>query len=309
MPISSEEVRAQALALGWDDVGITQATIPDADITSYRSWLEKGQHAGLTYMENDLREAPGRLLPGAKSAILCITHYKQAATPPRPDAGIIAAYARGRDYHNLHRRRLKAFIRWLEERAGVSGIAIGFSDSKPLLEKALFVQAGLGWFGKNTLLIHRRFGTFTLLSGILTTLALPSPPPIDTRIPRCGVCQRCLDACPTQALIAPYQIDAARCLAYQLIESKEAIPHEIAANNPGYAFGCDICQNVCPHNVRPPLGSCPELQPESGNGAYLTWEDIEALEKNPEKLYGSPLQRRGVAGLRHTLQTLLPPTG
>jgi epoxyqueuosine reductase len=180
-PLSAEDVRIQALALGWDDVGITSATIAAADQQAYRAWVAEGQHGALAYMENDLRTAPGQLLPGAKSAILCITNYKQTKQPLSADAGLIASYARGRDYHNIHHKRLKALIRWLEARTWQTGIAVGFSDSKPLLEKALFVQAGLGWFGKNTLLIHRRFGTFTLLSGLLTTLELPFPPLMDTR--------------------------------------------------------------------------------------------------------------------------------
>lgn len=304
LPISAEEVRLQALLLGWDDVGVTNAAISEEDVGAYRSWLSEGRHGELAYMENELRTAPENLLPGAKSAILCITNYKQEKSPLQHGKGLIAAYARGRDYHNIHRKRNKKMIRWLEERSGQRDIAVGFSDSKPILEKALFVQAGLGWFGKNTLLIHRRFGTFTLLSGILTTLELPFPSLLDTRQARCGQCRRCLDACPTQALISPYRLDAARCLSYHLIESKEDIPDDIAARNPGYVFGCDICQDVCPHNVRSPLSQCPELHPLQGNGPYLTEEDIDLLAKEPEKLYGTPLNRRGVAGLRLSLKRL-----
>ena len=195
-------------------------------------------------------------------------------------------------------------IRWLEERAGETGIAKGFSDSTPILEKALAVQAGLGWFGKNTLLIHRRFGTFTLLSGLLTTLELPFTT-LAARLPRCGTCTRCLDACPTQALISPYQLDANRCLSNHLIESKEPLPASIRDKNPGYAFGCDICQDVCPHNQRTPLSLCEELSPSSGLGAYLSVEKLETLL--PDDLNGTPLKRRGIEGLRHNLSEEAPP--
>lgn len=302
--ITSEEVRLQALAIGWDDVAITDPVIPAADIADYHSWLERGDHGTLSYMENDIRTAPERLLPGAKSVILCVTNYKQEKLPLRSDAGLVAAYARGRDYHRLHRQRLKALIRWLEHRSGSVGIAVGFSDSKPILEKALFVRAGLGWFGKNSLLIHRRFGTYTLLAGLLTTLELPIPPPLNTRVARCGPCRRCLDACPTNALVTPYQVNATRCLSYHLIESKEPIPPHITVKNPGYLFGCDICQEVCPHNVRSPLTTTADFSSERGVGPYLTAADLEELRHHPDRLHGTPLQRRGVDGLIHTFSSL-----
>lgn len=298
--ISVEEVRAKALELGWEDVGITSASIPEEDIHSYLDWIKEGYHGDLAYMEKQIRCYPQELLPEAKSALLFITYYKQPRHPFRADAGLIASYARGRDYHRVHRKRLKRFITWLEEKSGRSGVARGFSDSTPILEKALAVQAGLGWFGKNSLLIHKKFGTFILLSGILTTLEFPHEVK-STRIPRCGTCQRCLDACPTQAFVAPYHLDASKCLSYHLIESKESLSEEIRKKNPGYAFGCDICQDVCPHNARKPLSICSDFAEDSGIGAYLTLEDISQLEQAPEELHGTPLQRRGVKGLKNTL--------
>ncbi len=303
--ISFEELREQALALGWDDVGVTTPQIPEDDITAYREWIADGLHADLAYMENDLRCYPDRLLPGAKTAVIFVTYYKQEQLPFRSDAGVVASYARGRDYHNVHHSRLKKMIRWLEERTGLQDIARGFSDSKPLLEKALAVRAGLGWFGKNTLLIHRRFGTFTLLSGLLTTLELHYAKVVDERLPRCGVCTRCLDACPTQALVTPYKLDANRCLSYHLIESKGPIPEDIQEKNPGYAFGCDICQDVCPHNQRKAVSENMDFTSTQGIGGYLTPQTVEAIEANPEELFGTPLKRRGAKGLRYTLDTLM----
>lgn len=300
--ISFEEVQQKALSLGWSDVGITPARISEADIKSYLEWIEKGQHADLAYMENRLRCYPEQLLPGAKTAIIFVTYYKQEKMQSG-DAGLVASYARGRDYHHLHRKRLKKFILWLEERCGEKGIAKGFSDSTPVLEKALAVQAGLGWFGKNTLLIHRKFGTFTLLSGLFTTLEIKETA-LEMRLPKCGSCNRCVDACPTQALIAPYQLNAAKCLSYHLIESKNEIPEEIQRKNPGYIFGCDICQDVCPHNSRKPLSDAPEFLPSQGSGAYLTKENLQHLKDHPEELFGTPLQRRGVDGLSYTAHTL-----
>lgn len=295
--ISFEELRDQALRLGWNDIGITAASIPQEDIQAYRAWIENKYQGDLAYMEKQLRCYPEQLFPGAKTAIIFVTYYKQPKQEFVENAGLIASYARGRDYHHVHRKRLKKFIQWLEERSGQAGIAKGFSDSSPILEKALAVQAGLGWFGKNTLLIHRKFGTFTLLSGLLTTLELPYTM-LSLRLPRCGSCQRCIDACPTKAIVSPYQLDAARCLSYHLIESKKTIPEEIVKQNPGYIFGCDICQDACPHNFRTPVSQTEEFNPEQGMGIYLDSAKIQELQNRPEKLFGTPLQRRGAAGLR-----------
>lgn len=301
--VTFDALRERVLGLGWQDVGVTQAQVSEENITAYRQWLADGCHDKLAYMENEMRCFPQMFFPGAKTAILCVTYYKQELLPFRRDAGLIASYARGRDYHHLHRKRLKKLTSWLELQAGEEGIAKPFSDSAPVLEKALAVQAGLGWFGKNTLLIHRRFGTFTLLSGLLTTLEF-SFAKRELRLPRCGVCRRCLDACPTQALVSPYRLDATRCLSNHLIESKEPIPEQIQERNPGYAFGCDICQDTCPHNWKTPLSDTAEFAPEQGMGPYLTLEKLQEIEAAPEKLFGTPLQRRGAAGLRHTSDRL-----
>lgn len=302
--ITLEEIKEAALRLGWDDAGATDATIPEEDIQSYREWIGEERHGDLAYMENQIRCYPEQLLPGAKTAVLFISYYKQEQQPFRSDAGLIASYARGRKYQNVHHRRLKKFIHWLEERSGQAGIAKGFSDTTPILEKALAVRAGLGWFGKNTLLIHRKFGTFIFLSGVLTTLEITGKV-IGMRLPRCGSCTRCIDACPTQAFVSPYKLDARKCLSNHLIESKKELPEEISKKNPGYIFGCDICQDVCPHNVRKQSSQSEDFSPENGIGAYLTLPQLHEISDSPEKLHGTPLQRRGIKGLLHTAEKLL----
>lgn len=301
--ISFDDIQSIAKNIGWDDVGIAPAIIPEEDVAAYRKWIVEECHGSMKYMENDLRCYPEKLLPGAKTAIIFVTHYKQRQEPFKKGAGVVASYARGKDYHHLHRKRLKKFIAWLEEKTGLKEIAKGFSDSTPILEKSLAVQAGLGWFGKNTLLIHRRFGTFILLSGVLTTLEITTTlTPL--RLPKCGSCTRCIDACPTKAITSPYHLDATKCLSYHLIESKSEIPIEIQEKNPGFVFGCDICQNVCPHNIRPQISIHAEFSPESGLGPYLDENDIARIEEQPEKLFGTPLQRRGAAGLKYNLQLI-----
>jgi len=302
--ISLEAIRNKAFELGWDDVGITDASIPDADIVAYKEWIQQGLSADLSYMENQIRTDPKNLFPDAKSAIIFVSYYKQEKEPFKAGKGVIASYARGKDYHGVHRKRLKKFIAWLEEASGQKDICKSFSDSSPVLEKALAVKAGLGWFGKNTLLIHRKFGTFTLLAGLFTSLELPTTTALNLRLPRCGTCTRCLDACPTQALITPYKLDAARCLSYHLIESKKMVPEEIVKKNPGYVFGCDICQDVCPHNVKKDFSKAEDFSPKLGLGSYLDADKLKVIQAHPEKLFGTPLQRRKTEGLAYNLNLL-----
>ena len=279
------EIRSKALELGWNDVGITDAVIPEDDINAYFSWVKNSYHGDMSFMENELRCYPDRFFPEAKTAIIFVSYYKQKEMPFRSDTGLVASYARGRDYHIVHRKRLKKFTKWLEETTGDS--SIGFSDSSPILEKALAVRAGLGHFGKNTLVIHPKFGSFILLSGILTTLTLPTTN--NTLRSRCSSCQKCLQACPTGALKTPYCLDAKRCLSYHLIESKKPIPKNISKKNPGYIFGCDICQRICPFNKNTKPATEKDFSPESGVGAYISEKDIL---NNPKKLYGTSLKRK-----------------
>lgn len=301
--ISLEDIQKKASELGWDDVGITSATIPEEDIAAYEQWVKKKFHAEMGYMENPIRCNPEQFFPGAKTAILFVSYYKQEKVAFQKNHGIIASYARGRDYHNVHRKRLKKFIHWLEEISGQKEIARGFSDSAPLLEKALAVKAGLGWFGKNTLLIHRKFGTFILLSGLLTSLTFEKTVE-QMRLPRCGSCTRCLDACPTQALVSPYELDASKCLSYHLIESKKEIPPSIQEKNPGYLFGCDICQDVCPHNIRKQTSDSKDFSYLSGHGSSLNQTDLDLIYQNPERLHGTPLKRSGAKRLLQIYQQI-----
>lgn len=301
--ISFDEIKKKAIELGFDDVGLTKSIIPEGDIIAYQEWLKSNLHADLHYMENQVRCHPDQILGNAKTAIIFVSYYKQDKLPFDENKGLIASYARGRDYHHVHKKRLKKFIFWMEEKTGQKDIAKGFSDSTPVLEKALAVQAGLGWFGKNSLLIHRRFGTFTLLAGLFTTLEIENPT-MNLSLPKCGSCTRCIDACPTSAIIAPYKVDASLCLSYHLIESKNEIPLKIQEQNPGYIFGCDICQDACPHNARKPISENLDFSEKAGMGAYLDTQKLNEITIMPELLFGTPLQRRKIGGLKKTSLSL-----
>lgn len=301
--LNFDEIKKKALDLGFDDVGVTLAKIPENDIKAYQEWLKKGWHGNLHYMENEVRCQPEKIFPGAKTAIIFVSYYKQEKVLFEKNKGVIASYARGKDYHLVHRKRLKKMIAWLEEISGKKEIAKGFSDSTPVLEKALAVQAGLGWIGKNSLLIHRRFGTFTLLAGLFTSLEIENPL-MELSLAKCGSCTRCMDACPTNALSIPHQVNATLCLSYHLIESKEEIPEAIKEKNPGYIFGCDICQDACPHNARKSLSKTPDFSPLSGIGNSLDAAHLNILQDMPEKLFGTPLQRRKVSGLKKNAASL-----
>ena len=301
LPLTKDEIYSKAIELGWDDMGITSPSIPEEDINAYKKWIEKGNHADLKYMENDLRCYPDKALPGVQSVCIFVSYYKQEKVDFSDDYGVVASYSRGRDYHNVHHSRLKKFCKWLIERTGEKAEFKRFSDSFPLLERALAVQAGLGWFGKNNLLIHRKFGTFTLLSGLLTTLPL-NKEVVYERLPRCGPCTKCIDACPTNAL-KPYELDANKCLSYHLIESKNPLPKQIADSNPGYAFGCDICQDVCPHNARKPLSQSQDFSPSKGVGGKISSLEVEHFENHPELLYGTPVKRSGSERLKMVLDS------
>lgn len=238
--ITSSEVKARALGLGFDACGI--AAVEAASHGEYfLKWLEEGRAGEMDWMERGVQERldPGRLLEGARSMIVLGMNYYQPAPAGR---GRIATYALGGDYHDLMWARMREFERWLGEKGGVQR---SFADTAPVLEKPMAQTAGLGWQGKSTLLIHEKWGTWLFLGEVLTTLSLAADQPEGDH---CGKCTRCMDACPTQAITGPYQLDARRCIAYLTIEHRGSIPLEFREAIGDRVYGCDECLTVCPWN-------------------------------------------------------------
>ncbi|HSM60774.1 MAG TPA: tRNA epoxyqueuosine(34) reductase QueG [Longimicrobiales bacterium] len=252
-------VRREASALGFGRIGITT---PDASghIDFYRRWLEGARHGEMTYLaREDAVERRGdlsRTLPEVRSVVVVMHDYAQEdplGVPDDPSRGVIARYARGRDYHRVVKRKLTQLARRLDDAVDGELEWRAYVDTGPILERDLARRAGLGWFGRNTMLIDPRRGSYFFLGILLLDVELPADPPFEAD--RCGSCRACLDGCPTGALLgrdedgAPV-MDATRCISYLTIEHRGPIPAELRPLMGNRVFGCDICQEVCPFNVR-----------------------------------------------------------
>jgi epoxyqueuosine reductase len=257
-------VKSLAAALGFDRVGVTPAR-PLERAAYYRHWLARGHASSMGYLHRnvDLRCDPAQILPGAKSIVCTAVSYKRVEPPPADRAagptGRVSGYARGRDYHVVLRGMLEALRREMQRAIDTPFESRAFVDTGPLIERELAAAAGLGWIGKNTMLMHERLGSFLFLGEIATTLELaPDGPATD----HCGTCTRCLDACPTNAFPAPYQLDASRCISYLTIEHRGDVQPDLARQTGDWVYGCDVCQDVCPFNAKAPLGRGAELAEE-----------------------------------------------
>ena len=254
----AQRVKAQAAALGFNLAGITPA-VPSPELDAYLAWIAAGRHGTMGYMARPDRVARRRdlnvILPGARSLLLVGLDYYTLlpeAVLADPARGRISNYAWGLDYHDLMIARLEALADWLQTETGSNLTQRVYVDTGPLLERSHARQAGLGFPGKNTLLIHPRRGSFFFLGEIFTTLDFdayddPYPPPEQGGV-SCGGCTRCLKACPTDAFPAPHVLDARRCISALTIEHKGAIPVELRPLLGNWVYGCDVCQDVCPFN-------------------------------------------------------------
>ena len=296
--------RAQTLIkdFGFHHFGFTPLETP-MSFTFYRQWIEESHHGSMTFLENHMatKADPRSLWPLARSAIVVAIPYMPHPEPvslPFQNA-TISLYARGRDYHHWLSERMEQLIEKFKAEYP-EDFFLAATDSKPLLERDLARRAGLGWIGKNTCLIHEKEGSLFFLGEILTSLSLPSPEVLAPD--RCGTCNRCLEACPTGALVQPRVLDARRCISYLTIEAKDDPPSSLRNGIGSWLFGCDICQTVCPWNEKAfGLKSRP-MEPFDRNGLIeeMRWVLTSSGKAIQRRLAGTALLRAGPHKLKRS---------
>lgn len=291
------QIRAWAQELGFQQTGITGVELPE-DEQHLLDWLAQNRHGEMEYMQRHgtRRSRPAELVPGTLRVISVRMDYGEdrrsddLARLADKNHAYISRYARGRDYHKLMRKRLQQLAERIQKAAGPFGYR-AFSDSAPVLEKALARNAGLGWIGKHSVLINQRAGSWFFLGELFTDLPLPVDQPAENH---CGTCHACMDACPTHAIVAPYQVDARRCISYLSIEFKGSIPEELRKPMGNRVFGCDDCQLVCPWNKFAQRSAEESFKPRHGlDNARLAelflWTEAEFLARTE----GSAIRRAG----------------
>lgn len=299
-------VKQRALALGFQAAGITDLSPPPhADRLS--AWLEAGMAGTMRYLHRQAaqRREPFRIVPGATRAVVVTRNYATPDPPPRQGTGRIAKYARGRDYHAALRAPLDTLARYLGELGGPTTITRPYVDAGPVPERELAQRAGLGWIGKNTMLIDPRRGSYVFLATVLTDLDLAVDLPFAAD--RCGTCRRCLDACPTDAFPQPRVLDSRRCISYLTIEHRGAFDAREAALVGDWVFGCDICQDVCPWNEKFAQPADDPILEQQPGLAQLDLVELASLDNQTfERRYGwTPLERPGAPGMRRNARAAL----
>ena len=302
-------LKAQALGLGFDLAGITTLG-PAESHGAFADWLAAERHGEMEYLRRGsaLRADTTRPEPGMVSAVVVTLDYggKQSDGP-------VARYARGDDYHRVMWDRLDALLQWVRSERGADVKGRAYVDTGPILERDLARKAGLGWFGKNTMLIHPERGSFFFIGALFLDLALAPDAPFATE--HCGTCTRCLDACPTQAFVQPGVMDARRCISYLTIESRSAIPPEYHEAIGQHIYGCDVCQDVCPWNVK---FARPEGDPalfarapiEGKDAATLATELVQMTEGSYRAVFkDSAMKRAKLSGLQRNAEIVLANLG
>jgi epoxyqueuosine reductase len=306
-------IAEQASALGFSLCGVApMERFPE--LATFDEWLERGYGGAMGYLSDPRRRDPAQVLAGARSVIVCALNYntphpnssESAASGNRGEPrGWISRYAWGRDYHEVLWERLNGLTARLGERFPDSHYSRAYADTGPVAERLFAKYAGLGWFGKNTLLLNEALGSWFFLGVIFTTLELaPSLGPNELPPPDlCGNCRQCLDACPTGAFVEPYVLDARRCISYLTIELRGSVPEEFREAIGSNVYGCDICQEVCPYNREAPVSGVTDFRPRRfGDGESLLEPRLEWLagmseEEFREKFRGSAMKRTKWRGL------------
>lgn len=300
-------VKQLANQFGFHYCGIAAAQPLDEDARRLEKWLQQGMHGQMYYMERhfELRVNPAKLLPGARSVITVLKNYYPEQTQ-QTSAYKISKYAYGRDYHDIIRTQLNSFFDALKTQFGnINGR--GFVDSAPVLERSWAQRSGLGWIGKNGNLIHKQSGSFFFIATLITDLVLEPDAPLAKDF--CGSCTRCIDACPTQAILPNKVVDGSKCISYFTIELKEMlIPDSMQGKFDNWMFGCDTCQDVCPWNRFAQPHQEPGFAPVPAilNFSSKDWEEL--TEDGFKEIFRhSPLKRSKYAGIRRNLQFLQQP--
>lgn len=297
----SQLIKNEALRLGFNDAGISKADFLPLEAERLRSWLDNGYQAGMGYMGNnyDKRTDPRLLVEGAKSVVSVILNYFPPETQSDPNAPVIAKYAYGKDYHKVMRKKLKSLLSFtIQLIPGCEGRV--FTDSAPVLEHAWASRAGLGWIGKNSLLLTTRFGSFVFIGEMIITSELEYDQPVNDL---CGSCRNCVSSCPTGAIVSDRIIDANLCISYHTIENKTlSMPQNLKDKFKNRVFGCDICQDVCPWNRKAAAHNVEEFNPHP-DMLKMTRKDWHSIgEARFDELFmGSAVKRAKYAGLRRNL--------
>ena len=296
-------IKQKAQELGFISCGISKAEFLETEAPRLEQWLRENRHGQMGYMERnfDKRLDPTLLVPGAKSVITLLYNYYSPEEQSDPQAPKISKYAYGHDYHKVLKKKLKTFLNLIREEIGeVQGRC--FVDSAPVMDKAWAAKSGLGWIGKNTNLIAKQTGSFFFIAELIIDLELESDLPTTDH---CGQCTACLDACPTEALTAPYQIDASKCISYFTIELKEELPQEYQLKMDNWMFGCDVCQTVCPWNRFAKPHQEPAFDPHPDLLGMQAQEWKELTEEVFDQLFErSAVKRTQYSGLKRNIKFL-----
>lgn len=300
-------VKSEAKRLGFDYCGISRAEFLEEEAPRLESWLKQKMQGEMSWMENhfDLRLDPTKLVPGAKSVVSLLLNYHSDQKQADPEAPKISTYAYGEDYHFVIKRKLKELLFVLQEKIGKEIGGRVFVDSAPVMDKAWAQKSGIGWIGKNSNLITRESGSFLFVAELILDIALePDAPTGDF----CGTCTRCIDACPTDAIVSPYVVNGSKCISYFTIELKDAIPETGKGKFENWMFGCDICQDVCPWNRFSKPSREPAFQPNEKLLSMKRSEWTELTEEVFQQLFKrSAVKRTKFEGLRRNIRFLQNP--
>jgi epoxyqueuosine reductase len=296
-------IKQEAERLGFMYCGISKAGFLEEEAPRLENWLNQNMHGKMSYMQNhfDKRLDPTKLVEGAKSVVSLLLNYFPEEKQSDPLAPKISKYAYGEDYHYVIKSKLKELFNFIHEKIGEVGGRI-FVDSAPVLDRAWAKKSGLGWVGKNSNLINKNSGSFFFIAEMILDLELDYDGPVKDY---CGTCTQCIDSCPTDAIVAPYVVDGSKCISYFTIELKEAIPMEVKGKFDNWAFGCDVCQDVCPWNRFAKAHKEPLFNPSSGllEMNKKDWEEITE-EVFKEVFKNSAVKRTAFKGLKRNVEFL-----